>query len=106
MSEKSDSTAFMEPEELRDHLESGTDVVVIDVRSAEEFSAGHVEGAINVPAEKLADHASRLPADAMIVTVCNFGGARSCGAAEQLRTLGYRNALPLRGGARGWLDES
>lgn len=106
MSGKSESTAFMEPHELRDHLQSGKDVVIIDVRSAEEFSAGHVEGAVNVPSEKLAEHASRLPADATIVTVCNFGGARSCNAAEQLRGLGYRNALPLRGGARGWSGDS
>ena len=106
MSGKSESTTFMEPHELRDYLRSGREIVIMDVRSAEEFSAGHIEGAINTPGENLAEYTSRVPVDATIVTVCNFGGARSCNAAEQLKTLGYRNVRPLRGGVRGWLDDS
>jgi rhodanese-related sulfurtransferase len=93
---------FMEPDELHDRLIQGAKLVLVDVRSAEEFNAGHLDGAINIPADELAARIGELPSGVPIVTVCNFGGARSCGAAEQLRTLGYGSALPLRGGVRGW----
>lgn len=53
-------------------------MIVVDVRSAQEFAAGTVEGAINVPADQLSERANNFPKDATIVTVCNQGGPRSC----------------------------
>lgn len=99
-------TTHVDPQKLREPLlRSGDEaVIIIDVRSAGEFGAGHVEGAINIPADQLAAQAGEFAKDATIVTVCNLGGPRSCNAAEQLRAMGYENAAPLRGGARGWLE--
>lgn len=94
----------VEPRKLRELMQSVEKVVIIDVRSAEEFTAGHVERAINIPADQLAARAGEFAKGAVIVTVCNLGGSRSCNAAEQLRAMGYENAAPLRGGARGWLE--
>lgn len=94
----------VEPRKLRELMQSVEKVVIIDVRSADEFTAGHVEGAINIPADQLAARAGEFAKDAAIVTVCNLGGSRSCNAAERLRTMGYENAAPLRGGTRGWLE--
>lgn len=93
---------FVEPKELRALIARGGGVTIIDVRSAEEFSVGHVERAINIPADQLTTQVTEVPKDATIVTVCNFGGSRSCNAAEQLRAMGYENAAPLRGGTSGW----
>jgi rhodanese-related sulfurtransferase len=92
---------FIEPGELRERMNRGEVLILIDVRSAEEFDSG----AINIPADRLTERIGELPSNATIVTVCNFGGARSCGAAEQLQHLGYSSALPLRGGTRGWQAE-
>jgi hypothetical protein len=39
-----------------------------------------------------------------IVTVCSFGGARSCGASEELQGFGLE-AIPLRGGINGWKED-
>ena len=44
--------------------------VIVDLRSPDEFAAGHVEGAINIPLDALAERASELPQGAVIVTVC------------------------------------
>src|SRR5690606_35784461 len=66
--------------------------VVVDVRSPDEFAAGHVDGAINIPLDTLADSAAALPRDAAIVTVCGKGGGRSERAASALRALGFRSA--------------
>jgi rhodanese-related sulfurtransferase len=105
MSNPSGNPEFMERHELRERLSRGEKLALIDVRSAEELAAGHIDGAMNIPASELAARIGEIPSNAAIVTVCNFGGARSCGAAEQLQGLGYRSALPLRGGVRGWQDD-
>ncbi len=78
--------------------------IVIDVRSPEEFAAGHVDGAINVPIETLSQHASTLPKDAVVVTVCGKGGGRSDRAAEELRALGFASARALCGGTQAWMQ--
>jgi rhodanese-related sulfurtransferase len=101
----SKSVTFVEPQKLRELLERRERIVILDVRTAEEFAAGHVTGAINIPADQLAARAGEIARDATLVTVCNFGGSRSCNAAEQLRAMGYENVAPLRGGTRGWLGD-
>ncbi|MFY9511023.1 MAG: rhodanese-like domain-containing protein [Rubrivivax sp.] len=95
----------MELQTLREMRQSGRPVSIVDVRSAEEFAAGHVDGAVNIPADQLQARAAELPADTPIVTVCSFGGARSCGAAQRLRDLGHADTLPLRGGTKAWQEQ-
>ena len=89
--------------QLQSLLQGSKPVIVIDVRSEAEFAAGTVEGAVNVPLDELSARADQLPKDSTIVTVCSHGGSRSCGAAEQLRSLGFENAVALKGGVRGLL---
>lgn len=105
MSEPNLDQKFVERGELRERLKRREKLLVIDVRSAEEFAAGHIDGAVNIPTDQLVARLGEVPNDLAVVTVCNFGGARSCGAAEQLRSRGYSSALPLRGGLRGWQDD-
>lgn len=97
-------TDFIEPRQLLDRLRRGKKVVIIDVRSAEEFAASHIEESINSPTNGLAAHTCEFSKDTTIVRVCNFGGTRSSKAAEQLRRLGYEKAIPLLGGIRNWFE--
>ncbi|NPU92077.1 MAG: rhodanese-like domain-containing protein [Gammaproteobacteria bacterium] len=101
----SDQVEFVEPNQLRQRVESGEKVAIIDVRSADEFVANQLPGAINIPADQLENQIGELAGHAAIVTVCNFGGARSCGAAKKLKELGFGNVSPLREGLRGWQEE-
>lgn len=57
------------PAELRAGIARG-DVLLLDVRPAEEFAAGHLPGAISIPLEQLPMRLSELPAAALIVTYC------------------------------------
>lgn len=98
---ESKSQPLIDREKLNELAATGKPLIVIDVRSAEEFAAGTVQGAVNVPADQLAAKTAELPKDATIVTVCNYGGARSCGAAEQLRSIGFERAVALKGGVKG-----
>ena len=73
-------------------------VVLLDVRSAEEFAEGSIPGARNVLPDRLRDEV--VPRNALVVTVCNHGGPRSQGAAKSLRERGI-DARFLVGGVKG-----
>lgn len=89
---------------VRDLVRRGERVVIVDVRSREEFSAGHITGAINIPIDALTARANELPWDAQIVTACNTGGSRSHRAVDDLTRQGYQKVMALKGGTRAWLE--
>lgn len=57
------------PAELHAGMEHG-DVILLDVRPAEEFQAGHLPGAHSLPLDELPARLDELPAEALIVTYC------------------------------------
>lgn len=78
--------------------------VLLDVREADEWAAGHIAGAVHVPMNavpsRLAHTPDALPADGPIVVVCKVG-ARSAQVTAWLRSQGY-HALNLDGGMLAW----
>lgn len=64
-----DALAPVSMEELQ-RLQRQGGVTVIDVRPAEEFEAGHLPGAVNVPPEQLDDYLSRLDSAREVVAYC------------------------------------
>ena len=56
-------------DELIARLRTG-DVVLVDVRPAAEYEAGHIEGARSIPLEELEDRLAELPADREVVAYC------------------------------------
>jgi len=78
--------------------------VVLDVRRADEFAAGHVEGALNVAhTVVMASPATAVPAakDAEIVLYCGTG-RRASAAIDALRSAGYTNLKHLQGDYPAW----
>ena len=79
--------------------------VVVDVREPEEFAAGHVTGAKNVPLNQLeqklpaADKNKSLP----LLLVCATG-ARAQRAVATAKKLGYEQAQAVAGGLKSWKD--
>lgn len=75
---------------------------VIDVCEPEEFKAGHVSGAKNIPLSQLAE-GKGLPSNKTtpLVVVC-ASGIRSQKAVSQLKALGYEKAQSLQGGMGAW----
>jgi len=94
--------AEIEAVDLKTRLDRGEPLQLIDVRSAGEFAAGHIVGAINVPIDQLR---SRLPELALdparpVVAIC-FSAHRSPPAVRVLRQAGFA-AQQLRGGMIAW----
>jgi rhodanese-related sulfurtransferase len=71
--------------------------VWIDVRPAEQFQAGHIAQARNVPAADIEQKAASLPKNKPLVVVCDNGRDSA-----KLRAQGFADAVPLEGGMRAW----
>jgi rhodanese-related sulfurtransferase len=83
--------------------------VYVDVRTPDEFAAGHPKGAINMPIGDTfaADMSARFASDAKIIVGCKQG-PRSANAARVLAAAGFTNVLDQRAGwdgARGSFGE-
>ena len=92
---------------LRDMLERGERVTVVDVRKQEDHAEGSIPGSVNFDAydalhegDERALEELELPEGARVVTVCNRGHS-SAVAAEQLRRQGHE-ASSLEGGLEAW----
>jgi rhodanese-related sulfurtransferase len=57
-------------EELSRRLQDGDDLVVLDVRPAAEYAAGHLPGAVSIPIGELRRRLAELPADREVVAYC------------------------------------
>jgi len=65
--------------------------IVLDVRPAEEYRAGHIEGAISIPIKELEQQLSKLPRDKEIVAYCRGPYCvMSIEAVQMLRAKGFR----------------
>ena len=57
-------------EQLKEKLDAGADLVIVDVRSKEDFDAGRILGAVSIPWDELEDRYTELPRDKEIITYC------------------------------------
>lgn len=83
------ATTKLPPTQLKQLLKEKKDAyVLVDVRDEFEFAEGHIEGAINIPAESFAAKSGVLPKEKGIIVYCNSGG-RSYSAYRKLMKLAY-----------------
>ena len=97
----------IDPKTLRDMLERGAPVTVLDVRTGEERAEWSIPGSIHVNAYEALKNGDpealagvELPEDVLVVTVCG-AGKTSAIASEQLRDRGFQ-AVSLEGGMKAW----
>lgn len=96
-------TPLIDAAELIDRVARGEDLLILDVRSVEEFAAGHVPGALNIPHTEVADRLEEIAnlGEVEIVLYCR-SGRRAGMAADVLRDAGYERLLHLDGDMLGW----
>jgi rhodanese-related sulfurtransferase len=89
-------------EEAKDRIDSGDDIVILDVRTEEEYIAGHIPNAVLIPNETITNiRPDLLPElDAELLVYCRSGN-RSAQAAKKLIALGYTNVYDF-GGIIDW----
>ena len=87
--------------ELRARLSAENPPLVLDVRAASEWAAGHVKGSQNVPLQRLRERLAEVPRDRDIVVHCQ-SGYRSAVAVSVLQGEGYDRLTDLVGGWQAW----
>jgi molybdopterin/thiamine biosynthesis adenylyltransferase/rhodanese-related sulfurtransferase len=92
------------PEELKEKLENGEDIILIDVREPVEYEINRIEGSKLIPLSKLPEKVNELDQTREIVLYCKMGG-RSARAVQLLRELGFTRVKNLAGGIDAWIEK-
>jgi rhodanese-related sulfurtransferase len=75
---------------------------VVDVREVDEYTDGHIPGAIHVPLQTVPDNLESFRSDQDVYVVCQVGG-RSGKACQYLIDQGVTNVVNVAGGTSGWI---
>jgi rhodanese-related sulfurtransferase len=81
--------------------------VLVDVRTAEEFIDGHIEGALNIDyfSATFSDDISKVGFEIPVLLYCRSGN-RSIKAMKIMNELGFKEVYNLEGGIKGWILEN
>ena len=93
-------------EEAAAIMEEESSYIILDVRTAQEYSEKHIPGAINIPNETIGtEDIPELPDKEQLILVYCRSGNRSKQASEKLVKLGYTNIVEF-GGINDWTGET
>jgi rhodanese-related sulfurtransferase len=97
-----DGKSYIEkPEDVHDLITSNPGAVhVLDIRSAEDYAKGHIEGAEHIAFKEVGDNFDKLPNNKPIYVVC-YTGQTAAQVLSMLRVAGY-NAFSVSRGMTGW----
>ena len=93
--------------QVKERLDRGEKMTLLDVREESEFAKDHLPGAIHLGKGVIErDIETRVPVpETELILYCG-GGFRSALAADNLRKMGYPNAISMDGGIREWREKS
>ncbi len=84
-------------------LIEGRKVFLLDVRTPQEYSSGHIKGAYLIPLQELEDRLNEIPKDQKILVYCRTGH-RSAIASQILAENGF-DVLNMKGGIVEWINK-
>ena len=91
--------------ELKQRLDNGDDIQIVDVREANEVAIGAIPDSIHIPLAQVINRMSEIDPSLETVVHCKMGG-RSARAIQALKQSGFSgNLLNLRGGIIAWSNE-
>jgi len=91
------------PEIVNEMMESGEEVVLLDIREDWEWEKAHIEGAIHIPLSELSSRAEEMDPEQWTVVYCHVGD-RSVDGCLLLWDLGFRKVRSLTGGIELWSE--
>lgn len=92
------------PREIKQRLDAGEDLALIDVREPEEVQLASVKQAEVYPMSQAVGWIDSLPKDRELVIMCHHG-SRSAQVAMALAQRGHRNVTNMTGGIDAWSQE-
>jgi phage shock protein E len=90
---------------LAEKIRNGKAPLILDVRTPDEYRAGHIPGSVNIPIDELPARLTELgiPKSAEVVVHCERGGRAAKGEAI-LAGAGYEQVVDLEGHMEGWRE--
>lgn len=93
--------------ELKKLIDGHIKLSIVDVRDAEECRAGHIEGAVCLPMNRLEDAKNLFDTKTPLVVYCSDVNCNaSLYAADRFQELGFREVYELGGGLEEWKKET
>ena len=93
------------PTELKQRLDNGDDIQIVDVREDNEVAIGRLPNSIHIPVGQILNRMNEIDPSRETVVHCKMGG-RSARAIEALKHSGFQGKLlNLKGGILRWSDE-
>ncbi len=89
-------------QQAREMIDSG-DVLILDVRTQEEYEAGHIINSTLIPVQVLDKRLNELPRDKKILVYCK-SGSRSAQASQILINNGFKEIYNMKGGITDWTN--
>lgn len=91
--------------ELKQRLDNGDDIQIIDVREANEVAIGRIPNSVHIPLAQVLNRMEEIDPNRETVVHCKMGG-RSSRAIDALQRSGFKgNLLNLKGGIIAWSNE-
>ena len=105
-SEAKSKAPHITSQQLSEYLSNDEDFILLDIRTEDEYQAGHIQGAQWFPRGKLEYYVQDLIKDpeSRVVLYCRTGG-RSALATLTMHDMGYINVVDLNGGFKEWVAE-
>lgn len=94
---------LISPKQAYTLLKDDTNITLLDVRTPDEFSKEHIEGATLIPVQELSENLSKLDKEKKIIVYCH-SGMRSVAASRILVKNGF-TPLNVTGGITAWKNE-
>jgi rhodanese-related sulfurtransferase len=92
-------------QEVKNRLDQGDRLNLIDVREESEFAAGHLPGAVHISKGVIErDIETKVPDPSTELILYCGGGFRSALSADNLQKMGYTNVISMDGGWRSWKE--
>jgi adenylyltransferase/sulfurtransferase len=102
--ETSEMDDEMTPNELKERLDAGEPLTLLDVRTDPEIEIARIEGSVHIPLHELRDRFGELDPATSYVVYCHHGG-RSAAAIGFLHQMGFEHLANLSGGIDEWSAE-
>lgn len=90
--------------EAKTLIDKKTSLIILDVRTLQEYEEGHIDGAINIPVQELEKRLNELSKDEEILIYCRTGN-RSSQAVRILESNGYNKIFHMNEGITKWISE-
>lgn len=90
---------------LKEWMDNGADILVIDLRDELDYEVYHMEHAVNIPKKNILDAAGEIPKDIPVVLYCKYGAKSPTVIKNLMKEGNFSNLYSLQDGLFEWAKE-